>query len=159
MFPLPHILLCLLIIITQHWGLVGTGSSPPDGYFHHATDKDKFPGERREPGNLWYERKRAPHGMLESRTAVVALRIGPVTEDRLHEACGDGKTRLMNHGERPEGDDDWTCRGWASRVALETLPDLQKEHGEQVTTLPGNRSKSTAKLLPHIALLYIHGRC
>lgn len=123
---------------------MSTGSSPP-GTFHYVYENES-------DGYIEHMTEDALKKMHELE-AVVALYVGPVTKDRFDEACNHDDTDLKNNSKSPEPDPTWTNNGWIVKL-LQTVLKLQRKHGEPPIKLCENRSKSAAKLLPHVILKY-----
>lgn len=145
-------LVSLLTITTQHWALFNTGSNPPAGGFHHATnannpkDKGRF--------DLWYSFY--PKGEDNFKLAVAALYVG-TDSGVLNNTCAIEQKLLK---ERAPYGDHWTCSSWAIEV-LHSLQQSQIDSNLFSIELLGYKRKSAAKLLSHnvLPIQHICGNC
>lgn len=76
--------------------------------------------------------------MLQSRTVVAALYVGPIGKDQLVWATQDSVTNLMNPRALPRGEPRWTCRVWVKTV-------LAKAQAQNYIKLPASLGKFVAK--------------
>lgn len=90
--------------------------------------------------------------MLRSKSVVVALYIGQVSEAKLEWASQDAVTHLMDRRYLPTGEPQWTCRVWVKTVLARAA------QGNQSMILPASLGKFVGDA-PHYGYSSKHRSC